>query len=108
MDAAPELALYKDSEDDETSILVKVGAASNPGSIASVIAHGIYAGKAVRVRAIGASAVNQAIKSCVVASGYVAMRGFHLYVIPGFEDLVDENIDRIISAVSLSVVCKRR
>ena len=87
--------------------LVKVGASSNPSSIAAVIAHAIYEGKHPQIRAIGASAVNQAVKACAIARGFVATRGWNLYLIPGFESLLDEVEDRGVSAITLMVVCKR-
>lgn len=36
------------------------------------------------MRGIGAGAVNQMVKACIVARGYVASRGVDLIVRPGF------------------------
>lgn len=71
-------------ETDDNKIVFRVRAISVPTSLASAIAHGIYDGKDVYVRAIGAGAVNQAIKAITIAQGYVASRGMVLSFRPGF------------------------
>jgi stage V sporulation protein S len=63
---------------------LKVSAQSNPQSVASAIAHAIYDNKHVKIRAIGAGAVNQAVKAMAIARGYVAPRGIDLVCTPGF------------------------
>ena len=52
-------------------VVVRVGNSSNPAAIAGVIANAVYEGRTVTVRAIGANAVNQAVKSCALAVEYV-------------------------------------
>lgn len=93
------------SGDSSDPVLIKVGAASNPASIAGVISNAVYEGKKVKLRAIGASAVNQTIKACAIASGFVAQRGLHMYLIVGFQNLQDEGSDRPISAMGFTVIC---
>jgi stage V sporulation protein S len=44
----------------------------------------VYDSRPVVLRAIGAGAVNQAVKALVVAQGYVAQRGLVLANRPGF------------------------
>lgn len=87
-----------------TQALIKVGAASEPAKIASVIANAAYRGQEVKIRAIGASAVNQANKACAIARGFVAERGMNMYFIIGFENLQDRDDDRPISAIGITVV----
>lgn len=72
---------------DENDYILKVKASSVPHSVASAIAHGIYDGKSVVARCIGAGAVNQAVKATAIARGWVAERGRNLVVVPGFQDL---------------------
>ena len=60
------------------AVTVKVGNSSNPAAIAGVIANAVYEQRPVTVRAIGASAVNQAVKSCVLASQYVHRTAGHI------------------------------
>ena len=76
---------------------LRVSAGSNPQSVASAIAHAIYDKKEVKLRAVGAGAVNQAVKAIAIARGYVAPRGMDLSCIPGFTTI--ESRDGEISAI---------
>lgn len=80
---------------------LKVGAGSAPQSVASAIAHAIYEFHTVNVRAVGAGAVNQAVKSIAIASGFVAPRGLRLNTIIGFQTI--EGNDGPISAMVFTV-----
>lgn len=75
--------------------LMRIGAATSPKDAASVIARAVLAGHPPKIRAIGASAVNQATKACAIAGGYVAPRGLHLTYIIGFDDVEGANGDTI-------------
>jgi stage V sporulation protein S len=87
---------------------VKVKANGDPGKIAGSIAHAIQEGRQVSVRAIGASAVNQALKACIVARGYVAPKGMNLSIIPGFDMTPDDHVlDRDTNVVVLAIVISR-
>ena len=83
---------------------LRVSAGSNPQSVASAIAHAIYENKAVKLRAVGAGAVNQAVKSIAIARGYVAPRGLDLTCKPGFTTIEsrDGEISAIVFAISAS------
>lgn len=85
------------SEEEEN--LIRVSSSTNPKSVASVIAKSISAGHSPKVRAIGASAVNQAAKACAISAGFVAPRGIQLQWIIGFDDVEGDNGDTI-SAMS--------
>lgn len=63
---------------------LRVSAGSNSQSVASAVAHAIYDDRIVKLRAVGAGAVNQAVKAIAIARGYVAPRGFDLTCKPGF------------------------
>jgi stage V sporulation protein S len=82
---------------------LRVSAGSNPQSVASAIAHAIYDKRAVQLRAVGAGAVNQAVKAIAIASGYVAPRGMVLSCRPGFATIEsrDGEISAIVFAVSV-------
>ena len=73
------------STEQETVLRVK-GSSSAP-ALASAISHGIYDGKKVILRAIGAAAVNQAVKAVAIAQSYVGARGLTLSMRPGFTDV---------------------
>lgn len=81
---------------------LRVSASSNPQSLASAIAHAIYDKKETKLRAVGAGAVNQAVKAIAIARGYVAPRGMDLSCIPGFTtiDSRDGEISAIVFAVT--------
>ena len=58
--------------------------------------------KEVKLRAVGAGAVNQGIKAIAIARGYTAPKGYDLKCIPGFTTI--ESHDGEISAIALTVV----
>jgi stage V sporulation protein S len=64
--------------------VLRVKGSSNANSLASAISHAVYDGKKVTLRAIGAAAVNQAVKACAIAGGFCAQRGTTLSFRPGF------------------------
>jgi stage V sporulation protein S len=82
--------------------VLRVKASSNPQSVASAIAHSIYETRTCKVRAVGAGAVNQAVKAIAIASGYTAPRGLRLAVIPGFATI--DSREGEISAIVLTVI----
>lgn len=88
----------------EESIL-RVKNTSNPQSVASALSHAVYDNKKVTLRAIGAGAVNQAVKACAIARGFVAPRGIDLAFVAGF-DTVTMNDGEELSAVTLLVVIR--
>ena len=79
--------------------LMRIGASTSPKDAASVIARAVLAGQPPKIRAIGASAVNQASKACAIARGYVAPRGYDLSYVIGFDDVQGADGDTI-SAMS--------
>lgn len=80
---------------------LRVSAGSNPQAVASAIAHAIYEKRTVAVRAVGAGAVNQAVKAIAIARGYTAPRGIDLVFIPGFTTIKSHDGD--ISAIVFQV-----
>jgi stage V sporulation protein S len=80
---------------------LRVAARTSTPELAAAISHAIYDGKTVVLRAIGAGAVNQAVKAIVVAQGYVAQRGLVLATRPGFLTISMEGEDR--TAVTFNV-----
>lgn len=82
--------------------ILRVTSGANPKDLAAVISHAIYDNHRPVLRAIGAGAVNQAIKACVIARGHVATRGVDLVIRPGFANVNGENGE--ISAITLLVI----
>ena len=67
--------------------VLKVAATSKQASVAGAIAGVIRSQGRVEIHAIGAGAVNQAIKAIAISRGYVAPSGLDLVCIPTFIDL---------------------
>jgi len=86
----------------EDKDILRAGAGSNAQSLGSAIAHALYDAPQVKVRAVGASAVNQAVKAIAIARGYVAPRGLDLTCRPGFAtvDSRDGKISAIVFTIS--------
>jgi len=82
--------------------ILRVSAGSNPQSVASAIAHSIYETRECKVRAVGAGAVNQAVKAIAIARGYAAPRGLNLVCVPGFASI--ESHDGQISAIVFTIL----
>jgi len=73
----------KDAHDGEEFVL-RVKNSSSAPSLAAAISHGVYDSKKVVHRAVGAGAVNQAVKAIAIAQSYVGQRGLVLSCRPGF------------------------
>ncbi len=67
--------------------VLKVSSNSQPKAVAGAVAAILRNGNPVEIQAIGAGAVNQAVKSIAVARGYVAPNGIDLVTIPAFLQL---------------------
>ncbi|HMD88167.1 MAG TPA: stage V sporulation protein S [Anaerolineaceae bacterium] len=81
--------------------IIKVKANSRTAAVAGAIAGVIREHKHAEVQAIGAGAVNQAVKALVLARGYLAEDGIPVICIPEF---VEVDIDgKIRTAVKLVV-----
>lgn len=67
--------------------ILRVKSDSSAPALASAISHGVYDGKQVVLRAIGAGAVNQAAKAMAIAQSFVGPRGISLVFRPGFTNV---------------------
>ncbi|MCD7777086.1 MAG: stage V sporulation protein S [Clostridiales bacterium] len=67
--------------------VLKVSTTSQPKSVAGAVAAIARNGNASEIQAIGAGAVNQAVKSIAIARGYVAPNGIELICIPAFSQI---------------------
>ena len=68
----------------ENKEILKISSKGDTNKIASMIAHCIQDGKKVELQAIGAGAVNQAVKAIATARGFVATNGIDLCCIPAY------------------------
>jgi stage V sporulation protein S len=67
--------------------IIKVSSRSRSTSVAGAIAGVIREHGRAEVQAIGAGAVNQAVKAVVIARGYLALDGIDAICIPVFIEL---------------------
>lgn len=67
--------------------ILKISSKSEPNLVAGAIAWLIKEYDKAELHAIGAGALNQAIKSIAVARGYVAPSGMDLVCIPAFMEV---------------------
>src|SRR5690606_37525345 len=70
-----------------TMEVLKVSSKSNPNKVAGALAGVIREKGRAEIQAIGAGAVNQAIKAIAIARGYLAPSGFDLVCVPAFTDV---------------------
>ncbi|MEW6405689.1 MAG: stage V sporulation protein S [Chloroflexota bacterium] len=66
---------------------IKVAANSRTSAVAGAIAGVFREHQRAEVQAIGASAVNQAVKALALAKGYLEEDGFNVVCIPFFVDV---------------------
>ena len=66
--------------------ILKVSSKSNPNSVAGALANVFREKGVVEIQAVGAGALNQAIKAVAIARGFVAPSGKNLVCIPAFSD----------------------
>jgi stage V sporulation protein S len=81
--------------------LIKVSSTSRTALVAGAIAGMIREHGRAEVQAIGAGAVNQALKAVVVASGYLKEDGIEIDCVPEFADITIE--DKIRTAIKFVV-----
>jgi stage V sporulation protein S len=74
--------------------ILKVSATSKPKSVAGALAAVLREKGTAEVQAVGAGAVNQAVKAIAIARGYVAPNGIDLVAIPAFAEIMIDNEER--------------
>ncbi len=81
--------------------LIKVSAQSRSTAVAGAIAGVMREQGYAEVQAIGASAVNQAVKAIAIARGYLEQDHIDLVIVPSFTEVEIEGNER--TAVRLSI-----
>ena len=74
--------------------VIKVSARSRTASVAGAIAGVIRESGKAEVQAIGAGAVNQAIKAVAIATGYLAEEGKEIICVPAFVEVAIDSNER--------------
>jgi stage V sporulation protein S len=86
--------------------VLKVSSKSNPNSVAGAIAGVLREKGNAEIQAIGAGALNQAIKAIAIARGFVAPSGVNLVFVPAFTDVLINNENR--TAIKLLVSPRKK
>lgn len=81
--------------------VLKVSTKSNPNSVAGAVAAIIKEKNIVELQAVGAGAINQAVKAIAIARGFVAPTGKDIVCIPAFTDILIDGEER--TAIKLIV-----
>lgn len=81
--------------------VIKVSATSRTSAVAGAIAGVIREHKRAEVQAIGAGAVNQAVKAVVMAIGYLKNDGMDIVCVPQFVEVEIDGVSR--TAIKLIV-----
>lgn len=81
--------------------VLKVSSKSSPNAVAGALAGVIREKGSVEIQAIGAGAINQAVKAVAIARGFVAPSGMDLICIPAFTEITIDGENR--TAVKLIV-----
>ncbi|WP_027623437.1 stage V sporulation protein S [Clostridium lundense] len=74
--------------------ILKVSAQSEPKSVAGALAAAIKEKSTAEIQAVGAGAVNQAVKAIAITRGFVAPNGIDLIVVPAFSEVSIEGEER--------------
>ena len=81
--------------------VLKVSTKSNTNSVAGALAAIIKEKNIVEIQAVGAGAINQAIKAIAIARGFVAPSGRDIVCVPAFTDIEIDGEER--TAIKLIV-----
>ncbi|WP_294156362.1 stage V sporulation protein S [uncultured Clostridium sp.] len=81
--------------------VLKVSTKSNPNSVAGALAAIIKEQNIVEIQAVGAGAINQAVKAIAIARGFIAPSGKDIVCIPAFTDIQIDGEER--TAIKLIV-----
>ncbi|GIM27784.1 stage V sporulation protein S [Clostridium polyendosporum] len=81
--------------------VLKVSTKSNPNSVAGALAAIIKEKNIVEIQAVGAGAINQAVKAIAIARGFVAPSGKDIICVPAFTDIQIDGEER--TAIKLIV-----
>ncbi|HEY8531836.1 MAG TPA: stage V sporulation protein S [Limnochorda sp.] len=74
--------------------VLKVSATSKPKAVAGALAAVVREHGCAEVQAVGAGAVNQAIKAIAISRGFVAPNGIDLVCIPAFAEIQIDGEER--------------
>lgn len=74
--------------------VLRVSTKSNPNSVAGALAGVLRKKGTAELQAVGAGALNQAVKAVAIARGFVAPSGIDLVCVPAFADIEIDGEER--------------
>ena len=74
--------------------VLRVSSKSKPNSVAGALAGVVRENGSAEIQAIGAGALNQAVKAVAIARGFVAPAGINLICIPAFTDILVDGVEK--------------
>ena len=74
--------------------ILRVSTKSSPNSVAGALAGVVREKGSAELQAVGAGALNQAVKAVAIARGFVAPSGIDLVCIPAFTDIYIDGEER--------------
>ncbi|HBG22378.1 MAG: stage V sporulation protein S [Syntrophaceticus sp.] len=74
--------------------VLRVAAKSSPKSVAGALTGILKEEGNVELQAVGAGAVNQAVKAIAIARGYIAPNGINIVMIPAFVEIIIDGEER--------------
>ncbi len=74
--------------------ILKVSANSQPKSVAGALAAVLRDNRHAEIQAVGAGAVNQAVKAIAITRGLVAPNGIDLIAVPAFSEVSIDGVVR--------------
>lgn len=74
--------------------MLRVSSTSKPKSVAGALSAVVRAEGTAELQAVGAGAVNQAVKAIAIARGFVAPNGLDLVAVPAFVEIDIEGEER--------------
>lgn len=84
--------------------VLRVSTKSNPNSVAGALAGVLREKGTAELQAVGAGALNQAVKAVAIARGFVAPSGIDLVCVPAFADIEIDGEER--TAIKLIIESK--
>lgn len=84
--------------------ILKVSVRSRPSAVAGAIAGIVREGGRAEAQAIGAGAINQAVKAVAIARNYLALDGIDVICIPAFTQVSIEGQQR----TAIKLIVERR
>jgi stage V sporulation protein S len=93
--------MIQDPEKHVTTSVLKVSAKSNPNSVAGALAAVLREREFAELQAVGAGAINQAVKAIAIARSYLKSGQIDLACVPSFIDVEINGNER--TGISLAI-----